>query len=163
METIYKTPRLHLARSGCVAFSHYSQVADMASLEASEAAFKKIAKEQGRLVTITWMSGGTVTAKVPDDVKEKAAALLRTVEGPLVANVMIISGTGIGVTILRSFMTGFFIVSKIKRPQKAVGDVDAALAYVRSLDKTVLGSLTADETDKHFGPSSLGAAATNPA
>ena len=70
----------------------------MASLEATEAIFKKVAKEHGRLVTVTYMSGSTV-------------------EDQLITNVMVVTGTGIGVTILRAFMTAFFIFSKIKRPQ----------------------------------------------
>ena len=151
METLYRTPRLHLARSGYVVFSHFSQVADMASLQATDAAFKKLAKENGRLATITYMSGSTVTSKVPDDVKAKAADILRGVEDQLVANVMVITGDGVGVTILRAFMTAFIIFSKIKRPQKCVADLDSALTFIRSLDPDAGKDLTADTVLRHLG------------
>ena len=150
METIYRTPRLHIARSGCVVVNYFTQVSDMASLNAAEAALKKVAKEQGRLVAITYMSGATVTAKVPDEVKEKAASLLRSVEEHLITSVMVVTGTGIGVTILRAFMTAFAIFSKVKRPQKCVSNLDEALAWVRSLDKSALGDLTSDAIARHF-------------
>jgi hypothetical protein len=151
METIYRTPRLHIARSGCVVVSHFSQVSDMASLNATEAAFKKVAQEHGRLVAITYMSGATVTGKVPDDVKEKAAALLRGVEEQLVTSVMVVTGTGIGVTILRAFMTAFCIFSKVKRPQKCFSNLDEAIGWIRSLDKSAVGDLRTDEIERHFG------------
>lgn len=150
METLYKTPRLHLARSGYIVFSYFSQVSDLASLEATEAAFKKVAKEHGRLVTVSCMLGSTVTGKVPDDVKVKAASILKGIEDPLVTNVMVIQGDGIGVTILRAFMTAFFIFSKLKRPQKCVSDVAGALAWIRSLDAQAAAGLTAEQVEKHF-------------
>lgn len=159
METLYKTPRLHLARSGYIVFSHFSQVSDMASLNATEAAFKKVAKEHGRLATVTYMSGATVTTKVPDDVKVKAAAILRNVEDQLVTNVMVIAGEGVGVTILRAFMTAFTIFSKIKRPQRCVADLEAALAWIRSLDANAVGDLTADMVAKHLELAKSGSAA----
>ncbi len=150
METIYKTPRLHLARSGYIVFSYFSQVTDMPSLDATEAALKKVAKEHGRVVTITVMSGATVTERVPDDVKVRAAELLRNVEDQLVANAMVITGQGIGVTILRAFMTGFTIFSKLKRPQKCFADLDTTLAWIRTLDPNAVGDLTAATVERHM-------------
>jgi hypothetical protein len=151
METIYKTSRVHIVRSGYVVFSYFSEVTDMATLKATEVALRKVANEHGRLVTVTYMSGSTVTAKVPDDVKERAASMLRGLEDQLVANVMVVTGTGVGVTILRAFMTAFFIFSKIKRPQKCVADLDAALDWIRSLDNSAVEGLRADMIAKHFG------------
>jgi hypothetical protein len=140
-----------MARTGYVLFSYFSEVSDMASLNAAEAAFKKVANEHGRLVTVAYMSGSTVTAKVPNDVKEKAASILRGVEDQLITNVMVVTGTGIGVTILRAFMTAFFIFSKIRQPQKCFADLDGALDWIRSLDKNAVGGLRADMIEKHFG------------
>jgi hypothetical protein len=153
METIYRSPRLHVARSGSVVFGHFSQVSDIPSLDALEAAFKKVAKEHGRIVTVSYMSGSTVTAKVPDNVKEKSASILRGVEDQLVTNVMVITGTGIGTTILRAFMTGFFIFSKIKRPQKCVADLGGALDWINSVDRNAVGDLTAEKVEKYFAVS----------
>ncbi len=150
METIYKSPRLHLARSGYIVFSHFSQVSDLASLDATYAAFQKVAKEHGRLVTITYMSGSTVTSKVPDDVKMKAASILRGVEDQLVTNMMIITGDGIGVTILRAFMTAFFIFSKIRRPQKCFADLGDALRWLHALDPNAVGDLSAETVYRHL-------------
>jgi hypothetical protein len=150
METLYRSPRVHLARSGCIVFSFFSQVADMASLQATEDALRKVAKEQGRVINVTCMSGSTVTEKIPDEVKVKAASILRTVESQLVCNAMIITGEGIGVTILRAFMTAFTIFSKLKRPQRCFSNVDDALAWIRSLDARAVGDLTADAVHKHF-------------
>jgi hypothetical protein len=150
METLYKTPRLHLARSGCLVVSHFSQVADTASLQATETAFQKVVKEHGRLVTITVMAGSTVTSKVPDDVKVRAAAILRGVEDPLIANVMVITGSGLGTTILRAFMTAFVIFSKIKRPQRCFADLDGALEWLRSLDAGAVGDITAGAVERHL-------------
>ncbi len=147
-------------RAGCVVFSHFSQVSDLESLKATEAAFKKVAQEHGRLVTVSYMSGSTVTDKVPDDVKLKAASILRGVEEQLITNVMVVTGSGIGVTILRAFMTAFFIFSKIKRPQRCFADLGSALAWIRSLDERAVGDLTAEKISKHFGlPSREGARA----
>jgi hypothetical protein len=135
----------------------------MASLNATEVAFKKIAKEHGRILTVTILTGSTVTSKVPDDVKEKAAAILRGVEEQLVASVTVITGDGVGVTILRAFMTAFSIFSKIKRPQKAFADLETAMAWIRTLDESAVGELTADKVRKHFAlPKSKSAAATLP-
>ncbi|MFT3924248.1 MAG: hypothetical protein QM778_17060 [Myxococcales bacterium] len=150
METLYKTPRLHLARSGYMVFSYFSQVSDMESLKATEAALKKVAKEHGRVLTLTHMSGSTVTDKVPDEVKVKAAAILRGVEGELVASAMVITGEGIGVTILRAFMTAFVIFSKIKRPQRVFADLESALSWFRSLDATGVGDLRAETVERYM-------------
>lgn len=159
METIYRTPRVHLARSGCIVFSYFSQVADMPSLQATEDALKKVANEQGRVINVSCMSGASVTAKVPDEVKVKAAAVLKSVEDRLVCNAMVITGDGIGVTILRAFMTAFTIFSKLKRPQRCFSNIDDALAWIRSLDARAVGDLTADAVHKHFADmrASLGA------
>jgi hypothetical protein len=160
METIYRSPRVHLARSGYIVFSVFSQVGDMESLKATEAALQKTAKEHGRVVNITCMSGSTVTEKVPDDVKVKAAAILKSVEEQLIGNVMVITGDGIGVTILRAFMTAFTIFSKLKRPQRCVSDVDSALTWIRSLDPNAVGELTGEAVNKFFArpaPNKFGA------
>jgi|GEM_PF-6301298 len=148
MESLYKSSRLHLARSGYVVFSYFSQVSDMESLKATEAALKKVAKEHGRVVLVTCMSGSTVTGKVPDEVKVRAAAILRGIEEELVTNVMVVTGEGIGTTILRAFMTAFFIFSKIKRPQRCFADLGSALKWVRTLDERAVGDLTAERVDK---------------
>jgi hypothetical protein len=159
METLYKSPRLHLARAGYIVFGYYTQVSDMEALAAAESAFKKVAKEHGRLVTVSYLSGRTVTQPVPDDVKVRATAILREVESELVTNVMVVAGEGIGVTILRAFMTAFFIFSKLKRPQKCVGDVASALAFIRTLDPKAGGGVTADAVEKFFGVHQAAAAA----
>jgi hypothetical protein len=151
METLTKTSRLHIIRSGYVVFSYFTQVSDMPSLQATDAALRKTAKEYGRVVNVTCMSGSTVTSKVPDDVKEKAAAILRAVEAELVTNVMVITGDGVGVTILRAFMTAFTIFSKIKKPQKCVADLDAALAWIRTFDESAVDGLTAHAVAHHLG------------
>ncbi len=131
METLYKTPRLHLARSGYIVFSYFSQVSDMESLKATDAALKKVAaRAREAVVTVTCMSGSTVTGKVPDDVKDGGGGDLAGVEEELVANVMVVKGDGIGTTILRAFMTAFFIFSKIKRPQRCFADLDSALKWI---------------------------------
>jgi hypothetical protein len=159
METLYKSSRLHLARAGYIVFGYYTQVSDMEALAAAESAFKKVAREHGRLVTVSYLSGRTVTQPVSDEVKLKASAILRGVEGELITNVMVVAGEGLGVTILRAFMTAFFIFSKLKRPQKCVGDVASALAFIRTLDPKAGSGVTADTVERFFGLHRAGAAA----
>ena len=113
-------------------------------------------------VAVTCMSGSTVTSKVPDEVKEKAVAILRSVEDQLVASVMVITGDGMGVTILRAFMTAFTIFSKLKRPQKCFGDLESALAWIRTLDEGAAGDLTVDKVHRHFALPTKSAASKSP-
>jgi hypothetical protein len=48
-------------------------------------------------------------------------------------------------------MTAFFIFSKLKRPQKCVGDIASALTFIRTLDQKAGGGVTADAVEKYFG------------
>jgi hypothetical protein len=150
METLQRTSRVHIARSGCIVFTFFSQVADAEAIQAADNALRKVANEQGRVVNMTCISGSEVTVKVPDEVKVKGSAVLRGLEDRLVCNAMVITGDGIGVTILRAFMTAFVAFSKLKRPQRCFSTVDDALAWIRSLDPSLVGNLTAADVHKFF-------------
>jgi hypothetical protein len=133
LQKIKETPRIALAKSGFVVISYFPMVGDLESLGIAEKAYEDAVREHGKVFIVTVMPAANIRAAIPDEVKQRAADVVLRAEPNLVGNAMVILGSGLGATILRMFMVGFYIFSKSEKPQKCFGSVDDALDWIRTL------------------------------
>jgi hypothetical protein len=125
-------PSLTLASSGSFFVARFGATT-VADLDDMLKAQLEVIKRHGHLTTLSLVPISTETTKVSDEVKQKSVQVTRALGKQQRGSATVVLGTGLGATIIRTFMTGFNLLAKNPFPQKTFSDPHEAHAWLSAL------------------------------
>lgn len=131
-QIVVDRPSITLATSGSFVVVRFGATT-VADLDVMLKAQLDVVKRYGHLTTLSLVPIGPETSRVSDEVKQKSVEITRAIGKQQVGSATVILGTGIGATILRTFMTGFNLLAKNPFPQKTFSDPHEAHAWLSAL------------------------------
>lgn len=131
-QVILDRPSITIATSGSFVVVRFGATT-VADLDQMLKVQLDVVKRHGHLTTLSVVPITGEATKVSDEVKQKSVEITRAIGKQQLGSATVILGTGIGATILRTFMTGFNLLAKNPFPQKTFSDVREAHAWLSAL------------------------------
>jgi hypothetical protein len=149
---LIKRPDFHLARQGSLLVALWNGAGSTKDLDLLSQHEHAIAKELGIVTMMSLVPATGTQQKVSDEVRAKSVEVVKLIGKKMAGSATVILGKGLGATMIRTFMTGFNLVSKAPSPQKSFAEVDDALVWLKSLPNqhADLKSVTTAAIVSHF-------------
>lgn len=134
LTTTYTSPSLRLTVDGPLIISHHLSAIVLADIQKYTVVEKSIVAAHECLCVLRIL-GGTALGKVPEDAKAEIAESVKLFDAKTVGTALVLDGTGVNATIMRTYLTGLNLTSKRKSPMKVFDSLDEACSWLAELPK----------------------------
>jgi len=86
-----------------------------------------------RISTLTVIGQAKSMLKIDEAVRVKSLELSKKFDGRVVGSAIVVMTKGLGAVIVRSFLSGFFLLSRAETPMKTFASVQEGLTWLRTL------------------------------
>lgn len=124
-------PEVRFAQAGPLMIAAWSRSATNAGLEQLEKYQADLIAKHGKVSSLTVLlgSGGETEAGL----RERAVKMQERFDKSLVGTAIAVTAKGVAAVIIRTFLAGFSLVSSGSAPMKTFGNVNDAVAWLKSL------------------------------
>ncbi len=148
-------PNIRFAHAGSVFFAVFGPTTEVQDLDDMLKHERELAAAYGHVSLIALVQVNRTTGKIADDVRKRSVEITQAANDFLRGSATVVIGSGLGVAILRMFMTGFNLMAKTKFPIKVFSTTAEAVAWVHNLPGQTPDAkeVTAEALLSHFGVS----------
>ncbi len=153
IDDLDKRETIHVAHAGSLVLTRYHQTspADLDRLLRLQLQVAK--RHDGQMSMLSFVALKGTEGRISDELRKKSVEIIGQLSAVCRGSATVVIGVGLSATMVRLFLTGFYLLSNPPFPQSAFSTVAEGLSWVQRLpgQKPELGSLTAAAIIKHFG------------
>ena len=120
----------------------YRGTSNLAMLEELDRAQEALIAKHTRISTIAVIALAGSMLKTDDAVRSRSVALGKKYEKSVLGSAIVVTTRGLGAVMVRTFLTGFFLLSRAETPMKTFSSIAEGLSWVQSLPGQDLGIKT---------------------
>ena len=111
----------------------YRGTSNLAMLEELDRAQEALIAKHTRISTIAVIALAGSMLKTDDAVRSRSVALGKKYEKSVLGSAIVVTTRGLGAVMVRTFLTGFFLLSRAETPMKTFSSIAEGLSWVQSL------------------------------
>lgn len=89
--------------------------------------------KHARISTLTVIGQATSMLKVDEAVRTRSVELGKKFDGKVVGSAIVVTAKGLGSVIVRTFLSGFFLLSRAETPMRTFASIEEGLVWLRTL------------------------------
>ena len=120
----------------------YRGTSNLAMLEELDRAQEALIAKHTRISTIAVIALAGSMLKTDDAVRSRSVALGKKYEKSVLGSAIVVTTRGLGAVMVRTFLSGFFLLSRAETPMKTFSSIAEGLSWVQSLPGQDLGIKT---------------------
>ena len=111
----------------------YRGTANVAVLNELDKVQESMLQKHPRISTLTVISQASAALKVEEGVRARGVELGKKYETKVVGSAIVVTAKGLGAVMVRTFLSGFFLLSRAETPMKTFASIEEGLIWLRSL------------------------------
>lgn len=119
--------------AGPLLVAFYGGSTTLAALEELSRAQDALLAKYPRISTLTVIGQAKSMLKIDEAVRVKSLELSQKFDKRVVGSAIVVTTKGLGAVIVRSFLSGFFLLSRAETPMKTFANVEEGLTWLRGL------------------------------
>lgn len=139
------SPLLKAAHSGPFLVTQYQGNSTLQVLDDLERVQSALIQQYPRLSTLTVIRHTEALTRVDEEVRHRSVELGKKFDPHLLGAAIVVTARGLAAVVARTFLSGFFLLSRNEAPTRTFPDVPQALEWLRALPGQDL-SVKADAT-----------------
>lgn len=147
----YESVEARLGTSGPLLLALYRGTTSPAMLDELERAQDALLLKYPRISTITVIGQASGLLKVDEAVRTRSVELGKKFDGKVLGSAIVVSATGLGAVMVRTFLSGFFLLSRAETPMKTFSKITDGLTWLQSLpgqDLTIKTLVSATDIER---------------
>lgn len=130
---LFESTEARLGNSGPLLVALYRGSASVAVLDELSRAQEALLAKHPRISTLTVIGQAGSMIRVDEAVRTKSVDLGKKFDGKVVGSAIVVTTKGLGAVIVRTFLSGFFLLSRAETPMRTFASVEEGLTWLRSL------------------------------
>ena len=111
----------------------YRGTANVAVLNELDKVQESMLQKYPRISTLTLISQASAALKVEDGVRARSVELGKKYETKVIGSAIVVSARGLGAVMVRTFLSGFFLLSRAESPMKTFASIQEGLSWLQAL------------------------------
>jgi hypothetical protein len=146
---LYDSPIARIGRAGPLVLTFFREATTVAVLDELDRVQQQVIAEHGKIYSMSIIGQVSSMMRIDESVRKRAIALGDSVEAPARGTVIVLLSKGLASVAVRTFLTGFFLVSKsaATAPTKTVSNAAEGLAFLQALPGVDLSIKTLSPPD----------------
>lgn len=129
----FESPDARLGAAGSLLVALYRGSGSVAMLDELNRTQEALLAKHPRISTLTVIGQATSMIRVDEAVRTKSVELGKKFDGKVVGSAIVVTTKGLGAVIVRTFLSGFFLLSRAETPMKTFASIEEGLIWLRSL------------------------------
>lgn len=131
--TVYDAPEARFGVAGPLIVAVYKGAPALTVLEQLDRAQTELITKRGTISTLTVIGELGSMLKVDDGVRQRSVELGKKYEKHVRGSAIVVETRGVAAVMVRSFLTGFFLLSRSEMPMKSFKRVTEGLTWLQGL------------------------------
>ncbi len=131
--TTFESPEARFGTAGPLMVSLYRGTTSVALLEELDRAQETLIRTHPRISTISVIALAGSMFKTDETVRTRSVALGKKYEKNVIGSAIVVTTKGLAAVMARTFLSGFFLLSKTENPMKTFANVAEGLSWLQSL------------------------------
>ncbi|MFO0595745.1 MAG: hypothetical protein U0228_10585 [Myxococcaceae bacterium] len=131
--TVYDAPAARFGVAGPLLVAVYKGATDLAVLEQLDRAQTELITKRGTISTLTIIGELGQMLKIDDGVRQRSVELGKKYEAHVRGSAIVVETRGVAAVMVRSFLTGFFLLSRSEMPMKSFKRIADGLGWLQQL------------------------------
>ena len=129
----YESAEGRIGTAGPLLLALYKGSTSVTFLDELDRVQTTLLQKYSRISTISVIGQHTSLVKVDEAVRTRSVELGKKYDGKVIGSAIVIATRGLGAVMARTFLTGFFLLSRAETPMKIYFKIDEGLAWLRAL------------------------------
>lgn len=129
----FESSDARLGAGGPLLVALYRGSTNVAVLDELDRTQEALLRKYPKISTLTVIGQATSLFKVDEAVRARSVELGKKYEKDVVGSAIVVTTKGLGAVMVRTFLSGFFLLSKSETPMKTFSTLAEGLAWVQSL------------------------------
>jgi hypothetical protein len=129
----YQAQDTRFGTVGPLVVASYGGATTLAALEELDRTQDALLAKYPRISTLTIIGQAGSMLKIDEAVRAKSVQLGKKFDGKVIGSAIAITARGLGAVFARSFLSGFFLLSRAETPMKTFPSIEEGLSWLRSL------------------------------
>lgn len=148
---MFDSPEVRFGTSGPLLVSLYRGTTSPSMLDELERMQDALLLKYPRISTITVIGQASGLLKVDEAVRTRSVELGKKFDGKVLGSAIVVSATGLGAVMVRTFLSGFFLLSRAETPMKTFSKITEGMGWLQSLpgqDLTIKTLVSATDIER---------------
>ena len=132
-KSAYESADCRIGTAGPLMLSLYKGPVGIPTLDELDRLQAALLQQYPRISTIAVIDQHASLFKVDEAVRTRSVELGKKYDGKVIGSAIVIATRGLGAVMARTFLTGFFLLSRAETPMKTYSKIDEGLAWLRAL------------------------------
>lgn len=129
----FESSDARLGAAGPLLVALYRGSTTVAVLDELDRTQEALLRKYPKISTFTVIGQATTLLKVDEGVRARSVELGKKYEKDVVGSAIVVTTKGLGAVMVRTFLSGFFLLSRSETPMKTFSTVADGLAWLQSL------------------------------
>lgn len=129
----FESPDVRIGCAGPLLVALFHGTNNLASLDAYDRVQGELLTKHERVSTLTLIGKPGAMLKIEDAVRARSAELQKKYEQRVLGAAIVVGSTGLAAVVVRTFLSGFFLVARTERPMGSFATVRAGLTWLKAL------------------------------
>ena len=130
---VFESQEIRLGTAGPLMVASYRGATTLAALDELSRAQDALLTKFPRISTLTVIGQASSMLRIDEAVRTRSVELGKKFDGKVVGSAIVVTTKGLGAVIVRSFLSGFFLLSRAETPMKTFANVQEGLSWLRAL------------------------------
>ncbi len=129
----FESSEARLGAAGSLLVALYRGSASVPLLDELSRTQEALLAKHPRISTLTVIGQASSMIRVDEAVRTRSVELGKKFDGKVVGSAIVVTTKGLGAVIVRTFLSGFFLLSKAETPMRTFATIEEGLVWLRSL------------------------------
>lgn len=129
----FESTEARLGAAGSLLVALYRGSASVAVLDELSRTQEALLAKYPRISTLTVIGQASSMIRVDEALRTRSVELGKKFDGKVVGSAIVVTTKGLGAVIVRTFLSGFFLLSRAETPMRTFASIEAGLAWLRTL------------------------------
>jgi hypothetical protein len=130
---VFESSDARFGTAGPLLIVVYRGTTSVAVLNELDKVQESMLQKHPRISTLTLISQASTALKVDEGVRARSVELGKKYEAKVVGSAIVVTAKGLGAVMVRTFLSGFFLLSRAESPMKTFASVQEGLSWLQSL------------------------------
>lgn len=131
---LFDSPQARFGAAGPLFVAHYKGAVNLDTLDQLDKAEASLVEKRGVISTITVIGDIGPMFKTDEAIRRRSVELGKKYEKHVRGSAIVITTRGLAAVMVRTFLSGFFLLSKAEFPIRTFSTVKEALAWLQGLN-----------------------------
>ncbi len=151
---LYESERVRFGSAGPLILMQYKSTPTLDEVRLVERFEDELLKQYPKISVFNVVEQTGAILRVPDDVRDYSAKLSDKFASRIVGSAMVVTAKGLGAVMARTFLSGFFLLSRAELLIRSFSTVPEGLTWLRALPDqhvSLKTELTLADLERFFG------------